>query len=77
MTKVLAQEVFADNIRVHIIAPGGVATEMAVQTRPDLNEDMLATPEDIADIVMFILTHRGNAVIDEINVRRFTNSPWK
>lgn len=77
LTKVLAQEVFPDNIRVHIIAPGGVATEMATIARPDLDASSLATPEDIADIIMFILTHRGNAVIDEINVRRFSNSPWK
>lgn len=77
LTKVLAQEVFPDNVRVHIIAPGGVATEMATQTRPDLDESILAAPEDIADIIMFILTHRSKAVIDEINVRRFSNSPWK
>ena len=77
MTKVLAQEVFKDNVRVHIIAPGGVATDMVANTRPDLDESMLATPQEIADVVMFILTHRGNAVIDEINIRRFSNTPWK
>jgi 3-oxoacyl-[acyl-carrier protein] reductase len=77
MTKVFAQEVFKDNVRVHIIAPGGVATDMVANTRPDLDESMLATPQEIADVVMFILTHRGNAVIDEINIRRFSNTPWK
>ncbi|HOJ10506.1 MAG TPA: SDR family oxidoreductase [Clostridiales bacterium] len=77
MTKVLAQEVFKDNVRVHIIAPGGVATDMVTKTRPDLDESMLATPQEIADVVMFLLTHRGNAVIDEINIRRFSNTPWK
>ncbi len=77
MTKVLAQEVFEDNIRVHVIAPGGVATDMVAKTRPDLDEAMLATPQEIADVVMFLLTHRGNAVIDEINIRRFSNTPWK
>ncbi len=77
MTKVLAQEVFNDGIRVHIIAPGGVDTDMLSQTRPDLDRSMLASPEEIADIVMFILTHRGKAVMDEINIRRYSNSPWK
>jgi 3-oxoacyl-[acyl-carrier protein] reductase len=77
MTKVLAQEVFDDGIRVHIIAPGGVATEMVVKTRPDLASVAMPTPRDIADIVMFLLTHRCNAVIDEINIRRSSNSPWK
>ncbi|MDD4679382.1 MAG: SDR family NAD(P)-dependent oxidoreductase [Clostridia bacterium] len=77
MTKVLAQEVFDDGIRVHIIAPGGVATEMVASTRPDLNLSDMPTPSDIAEIVMFLLTHRGNAVIDEINVRRSGKIPWK
>lgn len=77
MTKVLAQEVFDDGIRVHVIAPGGVATNMIVNTRPDLDVTVMPTPADIAEIVLFLLTHRGNAVIDEINVRRSNNSPWK
>ncbi len=76
MTKVLAQEVFEDGIRVHIIAPGGVATDMVASTRPDIDLSDMLTPADIADIVMFILKHRGNAVVDEINVRRSSKSPW-
>ncbi|HHW48076.1 MAG TPA: SDR family oxidoreductase [Clostridiaceae bacterium] len=77
MTKVLAQEVHKDNIRVHVISPGGVATDMATKMRPDLDISELATPDEIADIVIFLIVSRGNAVIDEINVRRFSNSPWK
>lgn len=77
MTKVLAQEVFDDGIRVHIIAPGGVRTEMVSQTRPDLAGLAMPTPGDIADLVVFLLKFRGNAVIDEINLRRSSNSPWK
>ncbi len=77
MTKVLAQEAFDDNIRVHVISPGGVETEMVTKTRPDLDTSMLASPEDIADIIIFLLKHRGKAVIDEINVRRFSKQPWQ
>lgn len=77
MTKVLAQELYDDDIRVHIVSPGGVATDMVAATRPDLDMSMLPTPSDIADIVIFLLTHRGNAVIDEINIRREGNRPWK
>ncbi|HHY22825.1 MAG TPA: SDR family oxidoreductase [Clostridiaceae bacterium] len=51
MTKVLAQEVFKDNVRVHIIVPGGVATDMVAKTRPDLDESMLATPQEIAEFI--------------------------
>jgi len=77
MTKVLAQEVFKDNVKVHVIAPGGVATDMVTKTRPDLDESLLISPQEIADIVMFLLTHRGNAMIDEINIRRFSSTPWQ
>ena len=77
MTKVLAQELHQDDIRVHAISPGGVATEMVQKTRPDLDISVLITPQDIVDIVIFLLTHRTNAVIDEINVRRAGNQPWK
>lgn len=76
MSKVLAQEVQKDNIRVHTILPGGVATDMIAQVRPDLNPKDLMQPEDIAEIVIFLLTHRSNAVIDDIHVRRANSSPW-
>ena len=76
MSKVLAQEVKADNIRVHTILPGGVATDMAGQVRPDLKPEDLMQPEEIAEIIIFLLTHRGNAVIDSINVRRASSAPW-
>ncbi len=76
-TKVLAQEVFEDDIRVHVISPGGVETEMITKTRPDLDTSILMTPDEVADIILFLLKHRGNAVIDEINVRRFSKTPWQ
>lgn len=76
-TKVLAQEVHQDNIRVHVISPGGVNTEMVAMTRPDIDPSTLISPDEIAEIVIFLLTHRGNAVIDEINVRRASNPPWR
>ncbi|MGI6537308.1 MAG: hypothetical protein ACOX22_03000 [Caldicoprobacterales bacterium] len=50
---------------------------MVTVTRPDLAAAEMPTPGDIADIVIFLLNYRGNAVIDEINVRRSSNSPWK
>lgn len=75
-SKVLAQEVQSDGIRLHTICPGGVDTEMATSARPDLDRSILIRPEEIAEIVMFLLTHRGNAVIDDIHVRRASGEPW-
>jgi 3-oxoacyl-[acyl-carrier protein] reductase len=76
MTKALAREVQKAGIRVHAICPGGVDTTMANQARPDLDRSVLMQPDDIADIVLFLVTRRGNAVIDEIRVRRATSTPW-
>ncbi|NSW92472.1 MAG: SDR family oxidoreductase [Firmicutes bacterium] len=77
MTKVLAQEVHNYGIRVHAVSPGGVATDMVMKTRPDLDASELISPAEIAEIVLFLLTHRGASVIDEINIRRASNTPWK
>jgi 3-oxoacyl-[acyl-carrier protein] reductase len=75
-TKSLAREEQKNNIRVHLIAPGGVATDMVKEMRPDLDTACLIQPDEIAEIVDFIISNRGNAVIDEINVRRASSVPF-
>jgi 3-oxoacyl-[acyl-carrier protein] reductase len=75
-TKVLAQEVMADGIRVHLVSPGGVDTGLATSIRPDLDRSGLTTPREIAETVLFLLRQEGNAVIDEVNIRRPGKSPW-
>lgn len=76
MTSALAKEVQKDGIRVHAICPGGIDTELIRRARPDLDPSVLMRPEEIADILLFLLTRRGNAVIDEIHVRRSASTPW-
>ena len=76
MSKVLAKEVQPDGIRVHAINPGGVATDLATQVRPDLDPTIMMQSEDIARIVMFLVTNPTNAVIDEIDVRRATSTAF-
>ena len=75
-TKVLAKEVQEDGIRVHLLSPGGVYTERVANVRPDLDPTYLIKPVDIADIILFLLKSRGNAVIDSINIRRVNNTPF-
>lgn len=75
MTKALARETQPLGIRVHAICPGGVATPMISEMRPDLDQSGLMTPEEIAEIVVFLVTRKGNAVIDQINVRREASEP--
>lgn len=77
LTKSLANEVYKEGIRVHAISPGAVYTDMIALARPDLRPDGMTLPEDIADIVGFILEHRGaDAVIDEIQVHRTNKEPF-
>jgi 3-oxoacyl-[acyl-carrier protein] reductase len=76
LSKSLAKEVHQDNIRVHVICSGGVDTEMIGDARPDLDRSVLIKPQEIADLVLFLVTQRGNAVIDEIHVRRAAATPW-
>ncbi len=76
-TKAMAKEVQKYGIRVYAICPGGVSTEMVLGTRPDLDASVLIKPEQIADIIWYILTRRDNGVIEEINIRRDANIPFK
>lgn len=76
MTKVLAQEVKQHGIRVHAVCPGGVDTGLVADARPDLDRSVLMQPDEIAEIVLFLLTRTGNAVVDQVNVRRATSDPW-
>lgn len=76
LTKSLASEVYRDGIRVHAISPGGVFTDMIKVSRPDLTDEGMILPSEIADIVEFLLKNRGNAVIDEIIVHRIGKEPF-
>lgn len=75
-TKSLASEVHREDIRVHLISPGGVFTDMVRIARPDLTGEDMILPEDIAEIAAFFIEHRTNAVIDEICVHRSGKEPF-
>ena len=76
MSKSLANEVYTENIRVHVIAPGAVFTDMVRIARPDLSDEGMILAEDIAEIAAFFVEHRTNAVIDEIQVHRAGKAPF-
>ena len=58
-TKALAREAREWGIRVHAISPGGTATDLVTKMRPDIDPAALIQPEEIADLVMYLLLHRG------------------
>lgn len=75
-SKAFAKEVYQEGVRVHVISPGGVFTDMIKISRPDLTSEGMIMPEDISDIILFLLKHRNNAVIDEICVHRAAKEPF-
>jgi 3-oxoacyl-[acyl-carrier protein] reductase len=76
MTISLAEELRGTNVRAHVICPGGIDTEMVSRVRPDINKDELIRPQEIAELVLYLVTHKGNAVIDELHIRRASAKPW-
>lgn len=69
-TKVLAKEVQVDKIKVHLISPGGVNTDMVSEMRPDIDTNELIQPEEIAELIEFLLTRKGKGTIDHFYLRR-------
>lgn len=75
-TKALARELQPERIRMHIVSPGGTATEMVSAMRPDIDRADLIQTEDIASAVSFLASSSGTGVVDEINIRRMASTPW-
>jgi 3-oxoacyl-[acyl-carrier protein] reductase len=76
MTKALARELHNSGVRVHAVCPGGTDTDMAGAARPDLDRSVLIRPEEVADMVLFLVTRTGSAVIDGLQIRRASSTPW-
>ncbi|MBL7017225.1 MAG: SDR family oxidoreductase [Kiritimatiellales bacterium] len=71
LTKTAIEEGREANIRVHAICPGGVATEMIKQSRPDLTDfSAMIQPEDVADTVGYLDSLPVNITVDVIHLRR-------
>lgn len=77
LTKALAREVSAEGIRVHMISPGGVYTDMIAVARPDLSPEGMIQPEEVAELAAYLIAHRGNAVVDEIRLHRVNKEPFQ
>jgi len=76
MSIALAEELRGTNVRVHVICPGAVDTGMVQNVRPDIRQEDLIQPDEIAELVLYLVTHRGNAVLDELHLRRAAAAPW-
>jgi NADP-dependent 3-hydroxy acid dehydrogenase YdfG len=76
-TEALRQEMQAARVRVSVIEPGNVDTELASHTREELRAGVEAQtqsierlqPEDIADSVAYIVTSARRVAVNEVFVR--------
>ncbi len=61
------------NVHVHTICPGGVRTDLLKGTYMGerVSQAAIIEPENIADIVLFLVRQPGNIDIPEINLKRF------
>ncbi len=73
----LRQEVTARHLRVSLVEPGAVATELGSHNRPEIQEGMKKrfggiermTAEDIAETVEFIVTRPRHVAVNEVLIR--------
>ncbi len=73
----LRQEVTRRHVRVTLVEPGAVMTELAGHNRPEIIEGMRANfgdtelmeASDIAETILFALTRPRRVVLNEILVR--------
>jgi NAD(P)-dependent dehydrogenase (short-subunit alcohol dehydrogenase family) len=64
------------NIRVNTICPGMVVTEMS-QDATGLNHSKCLYPEDIADLILWLLTRRTNIKIGTPVLIQTMENPWE
>lgn len=77
LSESLRQELLASRIRVSVVEPGTVATELASHTREELKDGIarmtesieLLRPEDIAEAITYIVTRDRRVAINEILIR--------
>jgi NADP-dependent 3-hydroxy acid dehydrogenase YdfG len=74
-TESLRQEVTRRHVRVGVLEPGGVATELGSHNRPEVRNEMIdpfyeqtevLAPEDIADGVTYMVTRPRHTAVGEL-----------
>jgi clavulanate-9-aldehyde reductase len=76
-SEALRQEEAANGIRVTLVEPGAVATELVSHNRPEILDQMRQgfadvtplEPEDIANVVLYALAQPQNVSINEVLIR--------
>jgi len=73
----LRQELSGEHVRVSLVEPGAVETELVTHNRPEVREGLAKrfgsmerlTSEDIADAVVYVVTRPWHVAVNEVLVR--------
>ena len=80
-TKVLALETQSYGIRVNMLSPGGVLTDLSSGLRASRGESEDSpewmTSEEVAQAAFYLCNQNGAAVTDELVLRRYASEPWR
>lgn len=76
ITKVMAREGLPHGIRVCAVCPGGVATDMVRQARPDLDPQGLIQPQNVARAVYYLAAEPETCCSDVLYLRRSASTPF-
>ena len=72
-TRCLSIEARAHNVHVHTICPGGVRTDLIKDTfmGDRVSQGPMIEPDNIADLVLYLIRQPKNIDIPEINLKRY------
>lgn len=76
LAEYIQRENQALGIRVDTICPGMVITEMTAHA-PGLNHDQCLLPEDVAELVLWLVTRRANIKIGTPILIQTMENPWQ
>ncbi len=79
LTKVMAIEGQPLGIRVHLVSPGGVHTDLSKDLRDSrgANSADWMTAEEVAEAILFCARQTGAAFTDDLVLRRERSEPWR
>lgn len=80
LSKVLALETQKHGIRIHVLSPGGVLTDLSKELRESrggVSDDEWMTTYEVAQAALYLCTQNGAAFTDELVLRRYESEPWR
>jgi 3-oxoacyl-[acyl-carrier protein] reductase len=75
LSRTLYNELSSKNIRVHIVSPGTVDTEMIKDLNVH-NPATLISPDVVADMVALLASQSGRGILGEVKINRFQGLPF-